>query len=189
MRWQTLLSSLAISLGLTLTAAAADNYQVDAVHSQVFFRIKHLGIGYTYGRFNDISGTVVEDEKPENMSLTFEVKAESIDTNNAKRDQHLKGTDFFNVKEFPTIKFVSKTVKSVDAKTLEVSGELTLHGVTKPLTVKLQRVGAGKDPFGGTRVGYEANFTIKRGDFGMKFMPEGIADEVWLLVGFEALKK
>jgi polyisoprenoid-binding protein YceI len=191
MKLRTTLACLAVSVTFAAApATAADNYQVDGVHSSVFFRIKHLGIGFSYGRFNDISGAVVlDDEKPENTTFNIEVKAESIDTANAKRDQHLKGTDFFNAKEFPAIKFVSKTVKSVDAKTLEVTGDLTLHGVTKPLTVKLTRVGAGKDPFGGTRAGFEANFTIKRGDFGMKFMPEAIADEVWLLVGFEAIKK
>jgi len=178
-----------LSMG-PLTAMAADTYQVDPIHSSVVFRIKHLGIGYIYGRFNDISGTVVLDEKsPGDSTFQFQVKADSVDTANAKRDGHLKGPDFFNVKEFPIITFKSKEVKLLKASTYEVTGDLTLHGVTKPLTVKLQQIGSGNDPFGKYRTGFECNVTIKRGDFGMRFMPGAVGDDVWLLIGFEALKE
>jgi polyisoprenoid-binding protein YceI len=184
------ISLAAFLLGVCpLTGLAADTYQVDPVHSAIVFRIKHLGIGYAYGRFNDIAGTVVLDDKsPGDSTFQFQVKADSVDTANGKRDAHLKGPDFFNVKEFPTITFKSKEVKLLKAATYEVTGDLTLHGVTKPLTVKLQQVGSGNDPFGKHRTGFECNVTIKRGDFGMRFMPGAVGDDVWLLVGFEAVK-
>jgi polyisoprenoid-binding protein YceI len=173
-----------------LCGLAADTYQVDAVHSSVVFRIKHLGVGYIYGRFNDISGMVVLDDKnPGDSTFQFQVKADSVDTNNPKRDGHLKSPDFLNAKEFPTISFKSKEVKLLKASTYEVTGDMILHGVTKPLTVKLQQVGTGKDPFGKYRTGFECNVTIKRGDFGMRFMPEAVGDDVWLLVGFEAIRE
>jgi len=175
---------------LAASARAADNYQVDPVHAAVVFRVKHLGVGYTYGRLNEVGGRLVLDEEdPANCVFEVQAEADSVDTGNAKRDQHLKGPDFFNAKEFPAVTFRSKQVKKADASTYEVAGELTLHGVTKPVTVKLQRVGTGKDPWGGYRTGFEGSLTVKRSDFGMKFMPEGVGDEVWLLIGFEALRQ
>jgi polyisoprenoid-binding protein YceI len=176
--------------GLSAPARAADNYQLDGVHSAIFFRVKHFGVGYCYGRFNDISGSVTLDEQnPAACALEIRARAESIDTNNAKRDQHLKGPDFFNAREFPVITFKSKQVKLTRPQTYEVTGDLTLHGVTRAVTIQLQRVGAGKDPRGTYRTGFETSFTVKRSDFGMKFMSGGIGDEVWLLVGFEAVRQ
>jgi polyisoprenoid-binding protein YceI len=185
----TVFLSLCPLTGL-LPRAAADTYRVDGVHSSVIFRVKHLGVGYFYGRFNDLSGTVVVDDKnPANSSFELRVKADSVDTNNAKRNQHLKGPDFFNAKEFPAITFRSKQVKALGDKKFEVTGDLTLHGVTKSITVKLNRVGTGPDPFGTHRTGFETNFIIHRSDFGMNFMPQALGDDIWLLVGFEAVRR
>jgi polyisoprenoid-binding protein YceI len=170
--------------------AAADEYKVDPIHSSVIFRVKHLGLGYIYGRFNDIGGTVSIDEKtPARLSLDVQVKAEAIDTNNAARDKHLRGPDFFNTKEFPTITFKSKQVKLLKDNKYEVTGDLTLHGVTKPVTVELRRIGAGTDPTGTHRTGFETYFSVRRSDFGMDFMTKMIGDDIWLLVGFEGTRK
>jgi polyisoprenoid-binding protein YceI len=173
-----------------LPRAGADTFKVDPVHSALVFRVKHLGVGYFYGRFNDLTGTVTLDEKnPADASFQLQVKADSVDTGQAKRDNHLKSPDFFNAKEFPTISFRSKQVKPLKGGALEVTGDLTLHGVTKSITVKVKRVGSGNDPFGKFRAGFETDFLIRRSDYGMNFMPQALGDDIWLLVGFEAIRE
>lgn len=183
--------ALIVGLGLLpVVCRAADAYKVDPVHSTVLFGLKHMGVGYIFGRFDEISGTVqVDEQNAAGLVFDVQVKAESVDTNNAKRDQHLKGPDFFNVKEFPAIAFKSREVKPGEGQSFMVTGDLTLHGVTRPLTVKLDRVGSGKDPTGAFRTGFVASFTIKRSDFGMKFMPEAIGDDVRLTVAFEGVRQ
>ncbi|MBI1849499.1 MAG: YceI family protein [Planctomycetes bacterium] len=177
-------------LGLSALAVAADTYSVDPVHSFVTFRIVHVGVSATHGRFDDVSGTfVVDDADPTKSTVDVQVKAESIDTNNKKRDEDLKGPDYFNVKQFPTIAFKSKSVKPAGDKKFEVSGDLTLHGVTKPLTFTLTHIGSGKTPFKDFRSGYETTFTIKRTDFDMKKMLEGIGDEVQITVAIEGIRQ
>ncbi len=168
--------ALAIGLLINVLAepAAADNYQVDPTHSFVTFRVKHMGMSYAYGRFNELSGSFLFNEvSPEGVTFDFKAKAESVDTGNAKRDQHLKGPDFFNVKEYPTITFKSTNVRRSGEKSFDVSGDLMLHGATRPVTFRLDWVGSGKDPWGGFRSGFDGSFVIKRSDFGMKFGLEG----------------
>jgi polyisoprenoid-binding protein YceI len=186
-------AALLVGLGLLLAAASsarAEDYKVDPVHSSLVFRSKHFGVGYIFGRFNEFSGTFrLDDKNAANSAIEMEVKAGSIDTNFAKRDAHLKGPDFFNVKQFPTIAFKSTSFKKVDDAHYEVTGDLTLHGVAKPVTVKLERVGSGKDPMGTYRTGLETTFTIKRSDFDMKFMLEGIGDEVRITLAVEGMRQ
>ena len=117
------------------------------------------------------------------------MKVESIDTHNAKRDQHLKSPDFFNAKQFPAITFKSKQVKKSSKDTYEVTGDLTIHGVTRPVTVKVTNTGSGKDPMGANRIGFETIFTIKRSDFGMKFMLGPVSDEIRLIVSIEGIRQ
>ncbi len=181
--------AVSVLMGMASLTRAAETYKVDGVHSSVLFRAKHFNTGYFYGRFNDISGTVVVDESnPAKSSVEIEVKVDSIDTHDAKRDQHLKSPDFFNAKQFPTITFKSKQVKKSGKDTYEVTGDLNLHGVTRSVTVKVTRTGAGKDPFGGYRIGFETVFTIKRSDFGMKFMLGPVSDEIRLIVSIEGVR-
>ncbi len=122
-------------------AAQADPFNVDAVHSSVLFRIKHMNTSYAWGRFNDISGTV--DLEGPQAKIDVELVVDSIDTANQKRDEHLEGPDFFNAKQFPSIGFKSTKITKVDDTHYEVDGELTLHGVTKPIQVQVERTGAG----------------------------------------------
>lgn len=182
---------LAASMFLGSQAFAADTYQVDSVHSFVNFRIQHLQVSYTYGRFNEPKGTLTIDEADASKStLEFSVDVEKVDTGNAGRDAHLKKSDFFSAAEFPTITFKSTAVKKVDDKTWEVTGDLSLHGVTKPLTIKVTRTGTGPGMKPGeTRTGLETVFTIKRSDFGMNYMVPKIGDEVTLAVGIEGIKQ
>ena len=179
----------AFFLGLS-AAHAAESYQVDPIHSMIHFRVKHFGVGYIYGRFNEFSGNFnVDDGNLANASFDLQIKAESIDSNNQGRDKHLKNPDFFNTVEFPTINFKSTQVKEVDANNVEVTGDLTMHGVTKPVTMKMERIGAGKDPRGSMRMGWESIFDIKRSDFGMKSMLQGIGDDVRCIVAIEGVRK
>ena len=177
-------------LGATPVAAAPETHAIDAVHSTVLFRVKHMNVGYSYGRFNEFSGTVVLDAaSPAASSVKLEVKAASIDTANTKRDDHLRSPDFFNVAQFPTITFESTAVAKVGDDAFEVTGDLTLLGVKKSVKVRMTKTGSGTDPQGGVRTGFEGTLAIKRSDFGMKYGLEGISDEVGLTLAFETLKK
>jgi polyisoprenoid-binding protein YceI len=179
-----LLSSLGI------VAQAADTYQVDPVHSSVLFKVRHLNVADVYGRFDDLSGTVTLD--PANTaddSLDLQIKTDSIDTHNDKRDQALKSPDFLNVKQFPTVTFKTTKVEKAGDDTYKVTGNLTLRGVTKPLTVEFKKTGEGKGPQGEFRAGGETQFTIKRSDFGMNFMQGVAGDDVTLIISLEGIKK
>ena len=187
--------ALAVVVGFSSVAGsvrAADTYTIDAVHSSFIFRIKHINTSFLYGRINASSGTLVVDEAdPTKSSIDLELKADSVDTVNEKRDQHLKGPDFFNAKQFPSITFKSKSVKKT-GDDFEVTGDFTLLGVTKELTAKLAQTGGGggaKSPFGDFRIGYEGTFTFKRSDFGMKAMLAAIGDDIQVTVSVEAAHK
>jgi polyisoprenoid-binding protein YceI len=176
--------------GLAAVAPAAETYKVDPVHSAVIFRIKHLNVSYSYGRFNDPQGTFVfDDDEPASCSFDIKVRTRDVDTNNAERDKHLRGEVFFDVKQFPYITFKSTQVTKSGEDTYKVAGDMTFHGVTRPITVEVQRTGAGPDPWGTYRSGFETVFTIKRSDFGMDAMLETLGDEVRLFVSLEGVRQ
>jgi polyisoprenoid-binding protein YceI len=180
---------LAVLLSLAGLTAHADTFKIDPVHSSIAFSIKHLGVTDFYGRFNDVSGQVVFDKAdPSKSSVEVTIPVESIDTHNEKRDKDLKGPDFFNAKQFPTIVFKSKSVEGT-GDTYKATGDLTLHGVTKPLTLEIKSGTDGKGMEGEIRGGGEARFTIKRSDFGMNFMQGGLGDEVTVLLSLEGVKQ
>lgn len=183
------LMALVVCVGTSVAWASPEEYKVDPVHSSVWFRIKHLGVSYCYGRFNEPMGSFVWDEQnPEASKFTVKVAVEKIDTDNEKRDQHLRGVDFFDAAKHPEITFTSTAIKPQGDNKFEVTGDLTLHGVTKSITVVLEHVGGGKDPWGGFRRGFETKFTIKRSDFGMNYMQGPLGDEVTLKVGIEGVR-
>jgi len=182
----TVLAGTAALGGGAATPASAEQFKVDRVHSSVVFRVKHMGVSYFYGRFNDVSGSFAFDDADESKcSFDVEVKTESVDTASDKRDNHLKSPDFFNARQYPSIRFKSTAVKKTADNTYEVTGELTLLGQTKPLTVTVERVGVGKGQRGGSLCGIETIFTIKRSEFGMTYGLEGVSDEVRLMVSLE----
>ncbi len=170
---------------------AADTYEVDGSHSFVTFRVGHLGIGTACGRFDKVAGTLQYDEANlAKSTLALEIDAASIDTNNEKRDAHLKGADFFSVKEYPRITFTSTKVgRGSEKGEFEVKGKLSLHGVEKEVTAQCKLIGSGKDPWGGTRVGFEAKFTVERMDFGIDYMPDGLGKQVEVFIAIEGVKK
>ena len=179
---------LALPLAVVWAAPArAEKFTVDTGHSTVLFRIKHMGTSHTWGRFDNITGTVDLDEKnPAKNAFDITIGTKSVNTGIAKRDQHLLGPDFFNAAQFPEITFQSDSVRAKGNDAYEVTGKLTLHGVTRPLTVTLMKVGAGKAPSGDQIVGVDTKFEIKRTDFDMKQMLEGVGDDVLLIVSLEA---
>jgi polyisoprenoid-binding protein YceI len=176
-------------LGLA-PAQAADTYTLDAVHSTFMFKVKHLGASYSYGRFNESSGTFTLDtDNPANNSIEVEVKTESVDTANDARDKHLRSPDFFNAVEFPTLTFKSTSFKKVDDTHFEVTGDLTLHGVTKSITTTAELVGIGEGMKGEVRAGLEAIFTIDRTEFGMDYMPGPVGTDVEITVSVEGVRE
>jgi polyisoprenoid-binding protein YceI len=175
---------------LSSSAYAAETYKLDPAHTSIVFRVKHLGVSYVYGRINGPTGTFVFDESsPSKSSIEVQAEAKNVDTAVEKRDTDLKSPDFFNAGEHPTISFKSKSVKKLSENTYEVSGDLTLLGKTRPITIEANATGAGKDPWGGFRRGFETSFTIKRSDFGMDFMMGGVSDEVNLTVSVEGIRQ
>ena len=180
-----------ISLGFFNNALfAADTYNVDTDHTYIMFRVKHLDVGYSYGRFNGPSGTFVFDESlPSNSSIEMQVKTEGVDTNVEKRDNHLRSPDFFNAAEHPVITFKSTSVKKTSSDSYAVAGNLTLLGTTRPISMVARDTGAGKDPWGKYRRGFETTFTIKRSEYGMNFMLNGVSDEVDITVSVEGIRQ
>ena len=168
---------------------AADDYAIDDMHTAVTFKISHLGLSWTHGRFNDVSGTfTIDAADPAKSAFAVTIKTESVDTNNKKRDGHLQSPDFFNVKQYPAITFKSTSVKAIDGG-LEVTGDFTLHGVTKPLTFALKGGAKAEFPKGVQRTGYSAELKIKRADFGMDKLAPAVGDDVYIAISFEGVQK
>jgi polyisoprenoid-binding protein YceI len=185
---RTLLTAALVALSLGTFAIAADTYKIDPEHSVVIYRVTHFNVGNAYGRFNDPTGTVVYDKAdPSKSTFTFEVKTDNVDTDNEKRDAHLKSPDFFDAKQFPTITFKSTSVKA-DGDNLQLTGDLNLHGVTKSITFPIKKTGETDTGKMGYRTGWEAQVDLKRSDYGMTGMQGPIGDDVHLVISFEAVK-
>jgi polyisoprenoid-binding protein YceI len=173
--------------------AAPETFKIDPVHSTIGFKVKHLFANVT-GRFLKVNGTIVYDSvHPENSSVQATIPVANIDTANETRDKHLQSPDFFDVSKFAEIAFKSKSVKADDPKTLEVTGDLTMHGVTKEVVLNVEFLGQGAGPKGEVS-GWEATTKINRGDFGLKWnkIVEGVAmvgDEVNIDLQIEADKQ
>ncbi len=170
--------------------ALGSTYQLDADHSMAYFKIGHLGLTKIIGRFNTLAGTLTLNDA--NSMLTaadVTIQATSVDTGVARRDNHLRTADFFNVAQFPTLKFHVTNVASIDATHLELTGDFTLHGVTKPITVQATQLGLGADSQGNKHLGAEGSFTFKRSDFGMTVMQGAVGDEVEVFLSFDGVKQ
>ncbi|MEA2604073.1 MAG: hypothetical protein QOF89_5065 [Acidobacteriota bacterium] len=165
----TALHALALALLLPALAAADPAiYKVDADHSGVSFTIRHF-VSNVSGRFRDFDGVIKYDKMdPAASSVEFTVKAASIDTTNNDRDEHLRSKDFFDVQKFPALTFTSTKVVPKDANTLEVTGNLTMHGVTKPVTFPVSLLGTVKTPKG-EKAGFETNFKVDRKEYGINW--------------------
>jgi polyisoprenoid-binding protein YceI len=161
-------------------------WQIDGAHSSVVFKVKHVNATWFYGTFANVTGAVALDADAAQCKFAVTIAADSIDTRNDDRNKHLKGPDFFDVKQYATIAFKSSKVK-VDGDSYLVDGELNMHGVRRPLQVTIAKTGESDSM--GKRVGFETTFTIKRSDFGMTYglAKNGIGDEVALTIAIECI--
>ncbi|MCG8382665.1 MAG: YceI family protein [Gammaproteobacteria bacterium] len=182
---QTLVASIFF---LASSIVYADNYKIDPAHSTVQFIANHLGFSHLVGRFNTFEGSFSVEEDGSSNQAVMVIDAASVDTNHTKRDDHLRSPDFFNAKEFPKIEFASTAFKKTENGGL-LTGKLSLLGVTKPVEFKLTKIGEGKDPWGGYRIGYNATTTINRTDFGMNYMAPAIPVEIILNLFIEGIKE
>ncbi len=187
-------AAITLPAAIAAPAAAADTYAFDTAHTDVVFRVDHLGFSDTIGRFNQVDGTIVLDEaNPENSSVEVTIQAASLDTNHAKRDEHLRGADFFDVETHPTITFVSTAVERTGETTATVTGDFTLLGVTKPVTLEIVLNALKPHPIpsyeGVITAGFSGTATIQRSDFGMDAFVPAVGDEVAIVLEIEAFKQ
>lgn len=184
----------ALTLGAALFAgqAMAADYAIDkqGQHAFVTFKISHLGYSFIYGSFKDFDGTFSFDAKaPEASKVNVTINTASVDSNHAERDKHLRSGDFLNVAKNPTATFASTAVKSTGEGTADITGNLTLNGVTKPVVIAAKFVGEGSDPWGGYRAGFEGSTTLKLKDFDIQKDLGPASQEVELMISVEGVRQ
>jgi polyisoprenoid-binding protein YceI len=198
---EVVMRRLFLGLGVLFALAAistvgwAATYEIDPVHSSVEFKVKHL-LSWTKGGFTKFSGTIdYEPGRPENWSTQAAIDVSSVDTQNADRDDHLRGPDFFDAEQYPTMAFKSTGVRDAEDGRAIVDGVLTLHGVEKPVAIELDIYGVAQDPWGNTRAGFTGTTTIDRKAFGIEYnkvLETGgflLGDEVKVTIEIEAIQK
>ncbi len=183
---------LASTLSLTALPALAENYAIDTkgAHAFVQFRIKHLGYSWLVGRFNTFEGNFSYDEiNPDTASVNVTIDTASVDSNHAERDKHLRSDDFLNVEKFPQATFKSTSYKELEDGKAELTGDFTLNGVTKPITIAVEHIGAGEDPWGGYRRGFYGTTSFKLKDFNIKKYLGPASETVELMLGVEGIRQ
>ncbi len=186
-----LLSSLAGLMVLPAMTLAA-SYVIDTkdAHAFIQFRIQHLGYSWLTGRFNNFEGSFEYDENnPSTASVQVEIDTASIDSNHAERDKHLRGEDFLDVDKFPTARFESTAFKEQGDGTATLEGMLTLHGVTRPITIAVEQIGHGPDPWGGYRRGFEGTTRIALADFDINYNLGPKSKELHLILSVEGIRQ
>ena len=188
---KTLLTLSAASLlGTSLLASAADyKFDKEGQHAFVQFRIQHLGYSWLYGTFKDFDGTFTFDEaNPAADKVNVTLHTASLDTNHAERDKHIRSADFLNTAKFPQATFASTAVKK-EGKEYKITGDLTLNGVTKPITLDARLLGEGKDPWGGYRAGFEANGEIVLKEFNITKDLGPASQKAELIISVEGVRQ
>jgi polyisoprenoid-binding protein YceI len=187
---------------ITLTAASTETaipgyeaatWNIDPVHSEVGFSVRHMMVSKVRGRFTNFSGQLVTAEDPAQSSVTAEIDLKSINTGNEQRDEHIRSADFFEVEKYPTMTYQSTGIRVEDGEYV-LDGDLTLKGVTKNVPLHLELNGFGPDPYGGVRAGFTATGELNRGDFNVSFnapMANGgvvVSDKITLHLEIEAVR-
>lgn len=183
---------LAAGLFINAGSAHAEDYVIDTKNSHAFiqFKIPHLGYSWLLGRFNSFEGSFTYDEKAlEASSARVEIETASIDTNNAKRDKHLRSEDFLDAGKFPKATFVSTSFEPTGEMTATMKGNLTMHGVTRPVEIEVTQVGAGDDPWGGFRRGFEGTTRLTLADYNINFDLGPASKEVELYLSVEGIRQ
>jgi len=179
---------LAAALLASGASRAADEYEIDASHTYPMFAVKHSGLSTLHGRFDDTSGHFTLDREGGSSRVEAVIRVDSLDSGHGQRDKILRGDKFFDVARFPEMRYVSRQVRFTGASTATIDGELTLHGVTRPLTLDLQHLSCAVHPL--LRVwacGFDAYAKIKRSEFGMDaYLPTIVGDEVAIEIAVEA---
>jgi len=185
----TILTPLLAALA-TAAPAQAEDYVIDTAHAFVQFRIQHLGYSWLHGRFNTFEGGFSYDENdPAAARVEVTIDTASIDTNHAERDKHLRSGDFLAVDAHPEARFVSTAYSENGDGSAELEGNLTLHGVTRPVTLEVTAIGAGPDPWGGYRRGFHGTTTLTLADFGIDYDLGPAAREVELELSVEGIRQ
>ncbi len=179
----------------TVTTVAAATWRIDPVHSHVEFSVRHLMIATVRGRFADVAGTLTGgDDDPGHAAIDITIPAASIDTREPKRDAHLRSADFFETDAHPDIRFRSTRIAKAGDRVFDVDGELTIRGITRPVTLRVESGGHVRDPWGSERAAYSATTKINRRDFGLNWnqlLETGgvlVGDEVTISVELELVK-
>ena len=179
----------------TATAIQTRTYEIDRAHTDASFTVRHL-LSKVRGHFSEFDGTIAFDPSdPTAGSVRVTIHAASIDTNVAARDEHLRSADFFAVSDYPTLTFESRQVRPRTSETFDVDGDLTIRGITRPVTLAVTYLGDAKDPWGNDRVAFEAETTINRRDFGLTWnaaLETGgllVGDEVKIQLNVQAIGK
>lgn len=191
---KSLLALAVSSIGVMSLPVLADTYEIDTkgAHASINFAVKHLGYSWLTGRFDTFSGEFTYDPaKPEASTINVTIDTTSVNSNHAERDKHLRSPDFLNVEKFPKATFVSKQIKvdGDDKDEFDIIGDLTLNGVTKSITIEVDKVGEGKDPWGGYRAGFEGETEINMKDFNIKMDLGPASQAVKLELHVEGIKK
>jgi polyisoprenoid-binding protein YceI len=180
---------------VTTAAATTTTYNIDKAHSEATFQVRHL-LTKVRGRFSDFAGTIQYDEaRPENSVVEFTIQATSIDTSEKDRDTHLRSADFFEVEKFQTLTFQSRSIARKGTNQFNLTGDLTLHGVTRQVSLDVEFLGKAKDPWGNERIAFEAETTVNRKDFGLHWnaaLETGgflVGDEVKISLSVQAIPK
>ena len=187
-----LIKILFIAMCFMSTTVMADEYVIDkkGMHAFIQFKISHLGYSWLWGRFNDFEGEFTYDKNnPSASKIEVTIKTNSIDSNHAERDKHLRSDDFLDVEKYPQSKFVSTSFSMDDDGTGELKGNFTLHGVTKPISIAVKYIGEGSDPWGGYRVGFEGTTRIALADYGITKNLGPASKELDLILSIEGVRK
>lgn len=189
MRITKIIAGLATSVWLLSVAYSADTYSLDSVHSNIGFSVRHLGITNVKGKFEDVSGTLVYDDKNvTKSSVKVTIKAASVNTDSNMRDKDLRSANFFETDKYPEITFVSKSVTKVKDGYI-LYGTFTMHGVSKDISIPFEILGTTKDPWGGTRMGVEGGVTINRQDYKMTYGTSIVGSDVKISLDAEWVKQ
>lgn len=192
MTFKTLIATALVAVVTLPGQALAEKYLLDTqgAHAFIQFRIQHLGYSWLSGRFNTFDGHFTYDEKnPSASTVVVDIDPASIDSNHAERDKHLREDRFLNVKKFPKAGFKSTSFKELDNGRAVVEGELTLRGVTRPISIDVEHVGHGPDPWGGYRRGFEGTTRISLADFGITYDLGPKSKEVELTLSVEGIRQ
>ena len=190
----TLIALLAIlSIGFTSQSQATPEtyiFDIKGAHAFIQFKIPHLGYSMLLGEFTKFDGTfTVDPDAPKNAKVQVTIDTASLESNHGERDKHLRGEDFLNVKKYPKAGFVSTKVEVTGEKTAKVHGDFTLKGVTKPIVLEMTQLGAGDDPWGGFRRGFEGTTTLKLADFGIDYDLGPASKEVEIYMSIEGVRQ